>query len=249
MLSGQVSYFLHFTGPSAAVDTACASGLSAVAMGEMNLRYGWDGAVAVGALSLYDMWSYTLACLPGAMLSGRCQPFSMKANGYGRAEGVGAVAMRHLGADLAVPPLAELRGIAQDSDGASVTPITRPSPSQQLECMRMVWRSEAADCGAVECHGTGTPVGDPTEVNSVGDMVSQRVCIGGVKGNINHTESTAGIAGLIKMVNVVQQQTMCPHGAGHWSPELSILSTKQKEHLILSTECQQLREGARAAGV
>ncbi|CAE7348916.1 FUB1 [Symbiodinium sp. CCMP2456] len=249
MLSGQVSYFLHFTGPSAAVDTACASGLSAVAMGEMNLRYGWDGAVAVGALSLYDMWSYTLACLPGAMLSGRCQPFSMKANGYGRAEGVGAVAMRHLGADLAVPPLAELRGIAQNSDGASVTPITRPSPSQQLECMRMVWRSEAADCGAVECHGTGTPVGDPTEVNSVGDMVSQRVCIGGVKGNINHTESTAGIAGLIKMVNVVQQQTMCPHGAGHWSPELSILSTKQKEHLILSTECQQLREGARAAGV
>ena len=88
---------------------------------------------------------------------------------------------------------------------------------------------------------------DPIEVKSVGDIFgSQLTCLGALKGNINHTESAAGLAGFIKLVKVVQQHTMFPHGAGLWRPDLSI---ELAPALMLSENCQALRADANAAGV
>lgn len=79
-------------------------------------------------------------------------------------------------------------------------------------------------CTAVECHGTGTPTGDPIEIFSVGKVFGQGtgIALGAIKSNINHTESAAGLAGFLKAVHVVQRSGMFPHGAGLWSPEKSI---------------------------
>lgn len=178
----------------------------------------------------------------------RCKPFHKEANGYGRGEGVAAVALRPMMAMGAsqVEPHALLAGIFQNSDGRSVSPITKPSVEQQKACMAKVWQ-DGLSCGAMECHGTGTPTGDPIEVKSVGDIFgSQLTCLGALKGNINHTESAAGLAGFIKLVKVVQQHTMFPHGAGLWRPDLSI---ELAPALMLSENCQALRADANAAGV
>lgn len=111
--------------------------------------------------------------------------------------------------------------------------------------MKKAWQGRAAVCQAVECHGTGTPIGDPIEVQSVGRMFGQPngsgVAIGAIKSNINHTESAAGLAGLIKAVHVVQLSGMFPHGAGFWSPKKSINLETGGKGLILSTEFQALQ--------
>ena len=126
----------------------------------------------------------------------RCKPFHKEANGYGRGEGVAAVALRPW-----VPRRWATRAPGRhfpELDGRSVSPSPSHQWSNRKACMAKVWR-DGLSCGAMECHGTGTPTGDPIEVKSVGDIFgSQLTCLGALKGNINHTESAAGLAGFIK---------------------------------------------------
>ncbi|CAK9013694.1 unnamed protein product, partial [Durusdinium trenchii] len=219
------SFAFDFRGASECIDTACASGLSALASAESEVQKGAEGAIAIG------------------MISDRCMSFHQDGKGYGRGEGVAAVALT-MSAGCSVP-YAQLLNICRNNDGRSTDTITKPSPDQQLSCMKKAWQGRAAVCQAVECHGTGTPIGDPIEVQSVGRMFGQPngsgVAIGAIKSNINHTESAAGLAGLIKAVHVVQLSGMFPHGAGFWSPKKSINLETGGKGLILSTEFQALQ--------
>lgn len=58
----------------------------------------------------------------------------------------------------------------------------------------------------IECHGTGTPVGDPIEVEALSRVFSKGrssndpLLIGSVKTNLGHSEAASGISGLIKVV-------------------------------------------------
>lgn len=146
---------------------------------------------------------------------------------------------------------AVLHGISRNNDGRSTSTITKPSAEQQLKCMKKVW-DDVTECMAVECHGTGTPTGDPIEIQSVGRMFGQPngpgIALGAIKSNINHTESAAGLAGLIKAVHVLQMPGMFPHGAGLWSPDKSIDLEAGGKGLNLSTEFQPLH-GIRGIGV
>ena len=179
------------------------------------------------------------------MISDRCRSFDRRAKGYGRAEGVAAVAIQSY-ATVSGCTHAELLGIHQNNDGRSVTPITRPSAEQQKRCMSAISTGEAL--AAVECHGTGTKAGDPVEISSVQAVFGQSassgaLCIGALKANINHTESTAGLASLLKCCHVLACQGMFAHGGGHWAPETSI----DVGALSLSDEFQHIE--ARPVGV
>lgn len=112
-----------------------------------------------------------------------------------------------------------IRKTAVNQDGHAVTPITKPSMSQQEALLSMIYSSEnyLANVQYVEAHGTGTPVGDPVEASSISNIIAKArpsssgpVYIGSVKSNIGHTESAAGVAGLIKILLMMKHETIVP---------------------------------------
>lgn len=105
---------------------------------------------------------------------------------------------------------------AVNQDGHSVTPITKPSMVQQEELLRRIYsNSDIMNVQYIEAHGTGTLVGDPIEAGSISNVIakptrSETLLIGSLKGNIGHTESAAGVAGLIKVLLMMKYSTIVP---------------------------------------
>ncbi|NEE27132.1 polyketide synthase, partial [Streptomyces sp. SID7982] len=168
-----------------------------------------DLALAGGTL-LHMAPQYTVAETKGGFLSpeGRSRTFDAAADGYVRAEGVGLVALKRLedavrdGDRIHAVILAS--GVNQDGH---TNGITVPNPDAQVDLIRRVCAEAGitpGDLQYMEAHGTSTPVGDPIEANAlaralaVGRAPGARAYVGSVKTNIGHTESAAGIAGLIK---------------------------------------------------
>lgn len=147
--------------------------------------------------------------------SGKCFTFTNKAEGYGRGEGIGVVVLKRLEDAMRDNDTirAVIRGSRVNQDGR--TPgITMPSSDAQLSNIRAVYKEAGLDVDQtayVECHGTGTPAGDPKECFAVsrafcgsrGD--DNPILIGSIKPNIGHLEGAAGIAGLIKAVLAVER--------------------------------------------
>nr|XP_015209446.1 PREDICTED: phthiocerol synthesis polyketide synthase type I PpsA-like [Lepisosteus oculatus] len=152
---------------------------------------------------------------------GTSKPFSSKADGYGRGEGCGIVLLKPL--QKAKRDFDHVWGIvsstAVNQDCRSVTPITKPSMAQQQELLRTIYPAQIdpSHVQYVEAHGTGTPAGDPTEAGSISNVIakarppgSPALCVGSVKGNIGHTESAAGVAGLVKVLLMMRHETIVP---------------------------------------
>jgi acyl transferase domain-containing protein len=209
MAANRISYHLNLTGPSMAIDSACSSSLMAVHQGCAALRSGEaDTVIAAGAnllltpsLSIF----YTQAGLSAP--DGRCKPFGQRADGIGRGEGVAAVVLRRLDDAIAEgqPIYAVVKSSVANHDGRS-NGITAPNRRSQGELMRRALQLaevEAGQIAFVEAHGTGTFLGDMIEANALGDVHKGRggepCLLGSVKGNIGHTEGSAGIAAFIKV--------------------------------------------------
>lgn len=147
--------------------------------------------------------------------TGRCHTFDAKADGYIKAEAVNAIVLKRL--DDAIrdrdPIRAVIRGSATNSDGR--TPgIASPDSSAQAAAVRSAYANAGiADLGAtsyLECHGTGTPAGDPLEVQGVSSVfadsraLSEPLVIGSIKSNLGHSEPAAGLSGLFKAILAIE---------------------------------------------
>ncbi len=104
-----------------------------------------------------------------------------------------------------------------NSDGQNAVPITAPSAKMQAELSRLVLEESGVnpeDVDYFEAHGTGTAIGDVVEVTSIADtytrQTTQKLRIGSVKSNLNHTESTSGLAGLIKVALMIKEKKYVP---------------------------------------
>lgn len=215
--SNRISYHFNLRGPSQTVDTGCSAGLVAVHNCSQDLRSGRaDLAIAAGVgLILTPATMMPMTALNFLGKSGKCFTFTNKAEGYGRGEGVGAVIMKRL--DDAIRDndtiRAVIRGSRVNQDGR--TPgITMPSSDAQLSNIQAVYKEAGLDVDQtayVECHGTGTPAGDPKECFAVSRAFCDNrdaddpILIGSIKPNVGHLEGAAGIAGLIKAVLAVER--------------------------------------------
>ena len=152
---------------------------------------------------------------------GRCKTFDAGADGYVRSEGCGVVVLKRLDDALADGDNIRgiIRGSAVNQDGLT-NGLTAPNGNAQLEVIRLALAKAGVkpnQIGYVETHGTGTPLGDPIEVNSIkavlmeGRESNQPCWIGSGKTNIGHLEAAAGIAGLIKSVLSLEQGEIPPH--------------------------------------
>ncbi|MCC3332253.1 type I polyketide synthase [Nocardia abscessus] len=216
--AGRLSYVLGLQGPSMVVDTACSSSLVAVHLAVQSLRSGESEMALAGGVNLMLAKDMTDMLASSRALSedGRCKTFDALANGYVRGEGCGMLVLRRLSDAVADgdPVLAVIRGSAVNSDGRS-SGLTAPNVSAQKALLRQALRSaraDAADISYVETHGTGTPLGDPIEVDALADVLGglrddgSRCVLGAVKTNIGHLEAAAGVIGLIKVVLALQRE-------------------------------------------
>ena len=223
LLSNRLSYCFDFRGPSMSVDTACSSSLVTIHLACQSLLRGESSLALAGGALLHMTPQYTIAESKGGFLSpeGKSCTFDASANGYVRAEGVGIVVLKRLSDALRDQDLIHgvIIGSGVNQDGRT-NGITVPSADAQISLIRKVC-SEAGivpgDLQYVEAHGTSTPVGDPIEVNALGRVLKegrsddQKCFVGSVKTNIGHTESAAGVAGLIKTVLSLKHKIIAPH--------------------------------------
>ncbi|XP_076146872.1 phthioceranic/hydroxyphthioceranic acid synthase-like [Alosa pseudoharengus] len=221
--ANRISYMFNFTGPSLTIDSACSSSLVALHLACQALRQGdCHMAVCGGVCAIFDPIVF-VALSKAKMISpdGTSKPFSSRADGYGRGEGCGVVLLKPL--KQALQDFDNIWGIisktAVNQDGHSVSPMTKPSMIQQEELLHRIYSTESdlTSVQYIEAHGTGTPVGDPIEAGSISNVIakarplgSDTLIIGSVKSNIGHTESAAGVAGLIKVLLMMKHETIVP---------------------------------------
>ena len=220
--AGRLSYVFGFQGPSLTVDTACSSSLVSVHLACQALRSGeCETAIAGGANAIVSPEA-AINLSKARMLSptGRCRTFDASADGYTRGEGCGLIVLKRLSTARKDGDriLGIIRGSAVNQDGQS-NGLTAPNGSAQRALIRQALASAGVhpgDVSYVECHGTGTPLGDPIEVDSLlavyGERASESpLALGSVKTNFGHLESAAGICGVIKALLVLQHREIPPH--------------------------------------
>ena len=217
---GRLSYLLGLQGPCVALDTACSSSLVAVHLAVMSLRLGECDLALVGGVNSILEPEVSINLCKARMLAadGYCKTFDAAADGFVRGEGCGMIVLKRLSDALADGDQiwAMIRGSAVNQDGRTSGLTVPNGPSQQAVIREALANGGVApsQVSYVEAHGTGTRLGDPIEVGALGAVFGKRahpLVIGSVKTNFGHLESSAGIAGLIKVVLSLQHGYIPPH--------------------------------------
>ncbi|HEY3057491.1 MAG TPA: beta-ketoacyl synthase N-terminal-like domain-containing protein, partial [Chloroflexota bacterium] len=233
--SGRLSFALDLQGPSLVVDTLCSSSLVAVHLAIQSLRNrGSDLALAGGVnLILSPLSTMLTSKLMALAPDGRCKTFDARANGFVRGEGCGIVVLKRLADAVrdADPIWAVIRGSAVNQDGRS-SGLTAPNVLAQRSLIRQALADAGlapSQIGYIEAHGTGTPLGDPIEVEALASVYGEArpdgdVCaLGAVKTNLGHLEAAAGVASLMKAVLALKYAAIPPHlHFQHLNPRISL---------------------------
>ena len=220
----RVSHQFNLRGPSISVQTACSSSLVAVHLACQSLLSGESDMVLAGAAAIRVPHHVGYGYEPGAMVSqsGHCRPFDVRADGTIFGSGVAAVVLKPLQAALDDGDRihAVIRGSAVNNDGAVKMTYAAPGVAGQAEVIaeaHAVAGVDASTIGFVETHGTGTPLGDPIEVEALrqafelSDTDRSGPCVlGSVKSNIGHLDAASGVAGLIKTILCLKNQAIPP---------------------------------------
>ena len=222
VLVNRLSYLLDLRGPSVSVDTACSSSLVAIHLACQSLRHGESDIALAGGVSLMVTPDLMVSLSKVGFMApdGRCKTFDDSADGFGRGEGCGVIVLKRLSDALADGDrvLAVVRGSAVNQDGHS-TLLAAPNGLAQQDLIREALASaqlEPGRIGFIEAHGTGTPLGDPIEVEALAATVGRAdvgggTCwLGAAKANLAHMEAAAGVAGVIKTVLALRHEAIPP---------------------------------------
>lgn len=221
-IAARVSHQHNFTGPVASIDTACSSFLTAMTQAIDAITYaGCDGAIVGGANILSSVFS-SMLCDQGGITtpSGVTRVFDAQADGTLIGEGAVVVVLER--DDIARRKNRHIYGRilahAINNDGSSLN-IMAPNPRGQARVIRDCYASgiDHTQIGYIETHGTGTRIGDPIEINALGqvyglqDFGNRKVGIGSVKSNFGHLLAAAGGAGLAKLLLSLKHGQMAPN--------------------------------------
>jgi len=220
--TGRVANRLNFMGPTFTVDAACASSLIAVELGVRDLLTGRFDTVLAGGIHIFsDVPFFQVFAAMGALsYSSTIRPFDKHCDGTLAGEGVGIVVLKRL-ADAERDGdriYAVVKGVGSSSDGRAMS-VTAPRVEGEELALRRAYEMSGVDPSTIElieAHGTGTPVGDPTEIAALTGVFGAkgsgpRSCaLGSIKSMIGHTMPAAGAAGLIKTALALYHRMLPP---------------------------------------
>ena len=205
--AGRIANYFGFQGPAVQLDSSCASSLQSVHLACQSLRLKESDLAVAGGVNLIisPENSIQLSRLKALSKQGLCRTFDADADGYVRGEGLGLVILKRYSEAVkdGDPIIGRILGSAVNHDGFS-NGLTAPNGRAQQKVIEQALTNagvKASELDYIEAHGTGTPLGDPIEVQALGRVFKERktpLLIGSVKTNIGHLEGAAGIAGFIK---------------------------------------------------
>jgi acyl transferase domain-containing protein/3-hydroxymyristoyl/3-hydroxydecanoyl-(acyl carrier protein) dehydratase len=219
--AGVLARALGLGGGSYTLDAACASSLYALKLAADELRSGRADAMLAGGVSrpdcLYTQMGFSQ--LRALSASGRCSPFDARADGLVVGEGAGVFLLKRLGDALrdGDTVLAVIAGVGLSNDVGGG--LLAPSSEGQLRAMRAAYRDAGwspQDIDLIECHATGTPVGDAVEFQSLralwgeGGARPGQCVIGSVKSTVGHLLTAAGAAGVTKVLFALREGVLPP---------------------------------------
>lgn len=219
VLANRISFLLNLRGPSSPIDTACSSSLVALHRAIESIHTGSCEMAIVGGVQVMLTPAAHVAFSKAGRLSqdGKCRAFDKQGTGYVRGEGAGAIFLKPLSKAEADGDhiYAVVRGTAENH-GGRVTTLTAPNAAAQTELLLDAYEKAGVDpasVGYIECHGTGSSLGDSIEVQALSRAFAQlykrygrpaptrpHCGLSSLKTNIGHLETAAGIAGILKIL-------------------------------------------------
>ena len=221
-LCTRIAYKLDLKGPVYAVQTACSTSLTAIDMACRGILTGQCNMALAGGASIKGLEETKGYLFKEGMIrspDGHCRAFDAKAKGIAGGEGAGVVLLKLLEEALADRDTihALIKGSASNNDGSRKVGYTAPSVEGQAEVIRAAHLAAEIDpesISYVETHGTGTPLGDPVEIEALkqgfGTNKKGFCLIGSVKTNVGHLDTAAGITGFIKTVLALKHRQIPP---------------------------------------
>jgi phthiocerol/phenolphthiocerol synthesis type-I polyketide synthase E len=260
-LATRVAHQFNLRGPALSVQTACSSALVAVHLACQSILNGECDMALAGGASLRIPHRVGYWYEPGSMVSasGHCRPFDVRSDGTIFGSGVGVVVLKSLqdAVDNGDRIHAVIRGSALNNDGSTKMTYAAPNAAGQADVIaeaHAVSETDAATVSYVETHGTGTPLGDPIEIEglrqafSVSETARTGPCyVGSVKSNIGHLESASGIASLIKTILCLKHRAIPP--TLHYTSPNPELHLDQGPFKVRSEYGPWEADGIRRAGV
>lgn len=221
--SNRISYAFNLTGPSLMLDTACSSSMYALHVACSAIRNGdCDSAIVAASNWIMEPTMQLMMNKLGALSStSACHTFDEAADGYARAEGFAALYLTKVrdAVEGEYPIRALIRGTAVNANGRTGG-ITHPSKAGQEAVIRTAYQNAGdlplSETSYFECHGTGTPVGDPIEISVIGNVfssvksVDNPLLVGSVKTNLGHSEAASAVAGIMKVVLALEAGVIPP---------------------------------------
>lgn len=218
----RIAHRLDLRGPAVTVQTSCSTSLVALHVARQSLLCGDADVMLAGGASVQVPQRRGYVHLPGGITSpdGVCRAFDAAAAGAVPGSGVVVVALRRLHDAISAGDriLGVIRGSAINNDGSRKSGYTSPSVAGQVDVLERALRAagcEASAVGYVETHGTGTPLGDAIELEALQTVFGRAsrlapAVVGTTKPNIGHTDSAAGLAGLVKAMLVLENRWFPP---------------------------------------
>jgi phthiocerol/phenolphthiocerol synthesis type-I polyketide synthase E len=213
-LATRAAYIFDFTGPCFNLQSACSSSLVAIVEATYMLSAGRCDAVVVGGVHLSYPLEQGYLYESGSILSasGLCKPFDAEADGTIPSNGGGLIVLKPLAAAQAAGDRihAVIAGANSNNDGGQKVSYAAPSTKGQYQLLKDTYKRTQLNISQlkfIECHATGTVVGDPIEVRAITQLMNEspknndhKIILGSVKGHIGHLFWSSGIASLIKAV-------------------------------------------------
>lgn len=220
IVAGRITNRFDLGATNCTLDAACASSLAAVHLAVSDLITGKADMMLTGGVDMDNsMLTYLSFSKTPALTQGeKVCTFDESASGMLPGEGAGMLVLKRL-ADAERDGdriYAVIRGVGSSSDGRYKS-IYAPRPEGQARALTRAY-DEAGyapqTVGLIEAHGTGTPAGDPAEVEALKMVFTPEagekpsIALGSVKSQIGHTKAAAGVAGLIKAVLALHQKVL-----------------------------------------
>lgn len=221
VISGRIAYTLGLTGPALTVDSSCASALAAFHVAVRSVQTGDCELALAGGVNVLGSPGFFVEFSKQHALSddGHCRPYSAQASGTVWAEGAAMFVLQRKSSALldGRPILAEVCASAVNQDGRSAG-LSAPSGDAQIRLFRRAITEAGIrpeQVGMVEGHGTGTRLGDRTELQSLAQTYGATepgggALLGSVKSNVGHALAASGALGLAKILVAAEHGAIPP---------------------------------------